>query len=322
MMQNKTSLRGILLLSLASLFWGFAFVAQKKVVEVGMAPFGCNLLRFAIGALILLPLIMGADKFRKSQRTLFSRKSGRFSIDISKRELKGGVLCGCFLFFATTLQQYGLDIGTEAGKSAFLTVMYIVMVPVLRFFAGKRAGWHVWTSVLVSLFGVWMLSVGDFSGNRMQVGAGDLLTLLCALAFSFHILAVDRSAGGVDGLRLAFVQFATVAVLCSPTALLVESLTWQQIAAGALPILYLGVFSCGGAYTLQILGQQQCGPVLASLIICLESVIAAFGGWWLLGEQMSRLELIGCFAILLAVAFAQLPLQNPRLKSDKTPPKT
>lgn len=305
---QKKQLGGDLLLFMTAAVWGLAFTAQKIAGE-RVPPFALNSIRFLLGALVLLPVIHVFDRVRKTDRLLFSRQNPHF-VDITRRELWGGVACGVALLAATILQQFGL-LTASPGKASFLTALYTVFVPFYGLIRRKRSPANVWISVAIAVGGAYLLTMGEGSG---AFTGGDLILFLSAALFGLHITLVDVFADGTDGIRLSCVQFATAGLLAIPGALV------QGFAFGAAPaapdllfalpyLLYLGVCSTGFAYTSQIVGQQlSASPTVASLIMSLESVFGLIGGALFLHERMATHEIAGCAAILFSVIFSQLPI--------------
>ena len=216
-------------------------------------------------------------------------------------------LCGLLLGAGSLLQQAGMQTASP-GKAGFLTALYIVIVPVLGVFLGRRPGLKVWAGVVLALVGAYLLSVKGGEG----IATGDLLVIASAVVFSLHILVVDFVPAGVDGVKLSCVQFLVAGVL----ALLFESFTFSDILAAWVPLLYTGIISSGVGYTLQILGQRTVNPTVASLILSLESVFAVLAGWVLLGQPLSPRELVGCALVFAAVVLAQLPQKKPKVQSE------
>ena len=308
-MNKKGQVVGALMLLTAALFWGMTCVAQD-IAAVHVEGFTFQSVRSLIGALALLPVILARDAYAKKQGTYRP---------LSKKDLKyllpGGVLCGAILCTATVLQQFGIAQNvTSPGKDAFITALYIVFVPVFGAFFGKRAKPHVYLSVAVALFGLWLLCMGGDSLSR-----GDLLVMLCSLAFSCHILVVDTFAPHVDGVRLSCLQFLVVGVIAGVFMLIVERPHLSDILAAAGPILFAAIFSSAGAYTLQILGQQRTPSTVASLVMSLESVFAVIASALILPDipPFSLREWGGMILIFGAVIFSQIPLNYAKLAHRK-----
>ena len=304
MKQQINQLRGSLLLLLTSMIWGAAFVAQSAGMDY-IGPFTFNGLRMLMGAAVLLPFLL---KRRTGAHTNASER---------KMLLRGGILCGVALFVGSTLQQIGI-VDTTAGKAGFITAMYVVLVPVMGVFVGHKQPWLVWLGVALSAVGMYFLCVHE----SLSLNRGDLMVLAGAVGFSFHILLIDRYSAHVDGVKLSCLQFFVAGVLGLVFMFLFETPQISQIFAAWLPLLYAGVFSCGVAYTLQILGQRDTDPTIASMILCLEAVFSVVFSWLLLGERLSAREIFGCVLIFAAILLAQLkgkagdPETKPPVKNE------
>ncbi|MBR2651073.1 MAG: DMT family transporter [Clostridia bacterium] len=285
-----------IILFAAAFIWGIAFVAQKTASEVPV--FTLTASRSVIAALVLIPITALFDKLSGSGRHLISKRG----VDITGRELIGGILCGIALFGATALQQAGIN-GTNPGKASFITALYVVIVPLYSLLFGKRSPLNVWVGVAVSVVGFYLLCIkSDFS-----ISPADLLVFACAFVYAVQIMVIDHFVASCDGVRLSLIQFLTVTVLSLAAALIFE----LPIAVGsilpAMPeILYLGICSSGVAYTLQIIGQKHTHPAAASIILCMESVVGAIASVIILGESLSAREYIGCATVLFAVIISQV----------------
>lgn len=290
----KKQLRGSLSLLLATVIWGFAFIAQSVGMDL-IGPFTFQAVRCTLAVLFLIPFSFVTDIGKCSvQESLAKWKNPKL--------WKAGVLCGCALFVASSLQQIGL-VYTDAGKAGFLTAMYIVLVPVLGLFLKRKPPKATVLSVILAVIGLYLLSCMGVT----EVNIGDICLIGCALAFAVQITCIDHFAPGLDGFRLNCIQSLTVAVISIPFVALTETVDIGNILSCWLPLLFAGVLSMGVAYSLQIVGQKDLEPTTASLIMSLESVFAALGGWWLLNERMSVNELIGCGLVFAAVVISQLP---------------
>mgnify|MGYP000767212429 CR=1 FL=1 len=223
--------------------------------------------------------------------------------------LTAGLCCGTLLFAASAAQQIGITLNPSTAKAGFLTAMYVVLVPVFGLFLGRRGSARLWLSMVIAVGGLYLLCMKNGFGS---IESSDWLLLSCAVLFSFQIIAVDHFSPQVDGVRLSLAEFLVVSVESTAAALLFEAPSAAQFAENALPILYCGIMSSGVAYTLQILGQRDLNPAIASLIMCLESVFSALGGWMLLHQNLSAREVFGCVLIFAAVVLAQLPLEMLR----------
>ncbi len=296
---RQTQIKSSLLLLLASVVWGAAFVAQSLASNnVGTLTF--NGIRFIIGGLCLLPLMKGHKKM-----------PGK----IPANKLIGGVICGTALFLASTFQQAGIAMGAAAGEAGFLTACYIVLVPILGIFIGKKCSILVWPAVAIALTGLYLLCFPS-SGSVSMSGA-DITLLLCALMFSIQILCVDHYAPIMSPVSLACVQFFVSGTISLVAAFIFELAPdpagWVSSLSSAnswIAILYTGIFSCAVGYTLQAVGQRNLNPALASLIMSLESVFSTLFGWLILHQVMTGREAAGCILIFVAVVLAQIPVRK------------
>lgn len=292
-------MKNSLLLLLTAFIWGVAFVAQS----VGGEAVGCftfNGVRSLLGALVLLPVIAFLDGQKKKElgEEKFLEQKGDF-----KTLLLGGICCGVMLCIASNFQQFGISF-TTVGKAGFITAMYILIVPILGLFLKKKVGVKVWFGVLLATIGLYLLCM---TSESFSLSKGDFLVLICAGFFSLHILIIDHFSPKVDGVRLSCIQFLVCGVISTVIAFLFEQPNLGEILSGWLPILYAGVMSCGVAYTLQIIGQKNMDPTVASLILSLESVFSVLAGWVLLNQKLSGRELFGCCLMFMAIILAQLP---------------
>lgn len=294
-MQNKY--KGIASLLLATIIWGSAFIAQSVGMDY-MGPFTFQAVRGLLAVAALLVLIGLRDLRQKGKKPFWG--------DLKSKKLwKAGILCGIPLFLASNLQQVGL-VDTDPGKSAFLTAMYIVMVPILGVFLGKRPSRMIPISALLAVVGLYCLScVGVTS-----ISAGDLFLLACAFMFAVQILMVERFAGDTDPLALNLIQCLVCTVLSGIVMFGVEAPVWSRIIQCWLPLSYAGILSLGIAFSLQILGQRYLASAPASLIMSLESVFALLFGWILLGDTLTLWEGIGCALVFLAVILSQIPTKE------------
>ena len=289
---KKNKLQGSIFLLLGTVIWGFSFIAQS-VGMAQMGPFAFQSIRCLLAVLFLLPITLAFD--RGDWRTSMQKWK-------NPQLWRVGLICGCALFAAATLQQLGL-LYTDAGKAGFLTAMYIVLVPIIGLFRRKKPSRAALFSVALAVVGLYLLSCMGAAG----INRGDLLLLGCALAFSVQINCIDALAGTLDGIRLNCIQCLVVAVLSAPFALALETVRLENILACWLPLAYAGILTMGVAYTLQILGQKRLEPTTASLIMSLESVFAALGGWLILHETMTPWETLGSCLVFTAVVVSQLP---------------
>lgn len=286
-------------LFLAALIWGLAFSAQKAASNV--PPFALTAARSIIAAIVLLPIAHVFDRLSKNGRRILSRRGVP---DFTKAELIGGTCCGVVLAAAAALQQMGIS-DTDAGKAAFITTLYVLIVPLLGLFLRQRSPLHVWISVVIAAIGFYFLCVSE----TFTVAPSDLLILLCALVFAIHILVIDRFAPKCDGIRMSCIQFFVAALVTFFISLIFEPRgAFAHISESILPILYLGIGSSGVGYTAQILGQKYTHPAVASVLLSLESVFGVLGAWIFFGEQLSPREYAGCLIVFIAVVLSQLDL--------------
>jgi len=294
----RKQFRGSIYLLLATIFWGSTFVAQEKAMEF-IGPFTFQAVRTGLGALCLLPVIFLLDK---------KEGKGFWTGWKDKRLWLAGLLCGIPLFLAGNLQQLGIGAGTDAGKSGFLTAMYILFVPLIGIFRREKPPKLLPVSLVLAVAGLYFLSCTE---GITAISTGDLLLLGCALMYAVQILVVDQFVDRVDCIRLNAIQVAVSSVLTTVLMLTMEQPTVASIGSCWLPILYSGIFSSAVAFTLQILGQKDLSPSLASLIMSLESVFAVLTGL-LFGGSMTTDEIIGCVLIFVAVILCQLPLPEKK----------
>lgn len=290
----KNKLRGSLSLLLCTVIWGFAFIAQSVGMDL-IGPFTFQMVRCFLAVLFLIPFSFVLDL----GKCTMAESAGKWK---NPKLWKSGLICGCALFVASSLQQIGL-IYTDAGKAGFITAMYIVLVPVLGLFLKRKPPKATVFSVALAVVGLYLLSCMGVT----EINKGDLALMGCALAFAVQINCVDLLAEGLDGFRMNCIQSLTVAVLSIPFAAFTETVDMQNLLSCWFPLCFAGVLSMGVAYSLQIVGQKDLEPTAASLIMSLESVFAAIGGWWLLGERMSGTELLGCGLVFAGVVISQLP---------------
>ncbi|MBR0081427.1 MAG: DMT family transporter [Clostridia bacterium] len=300
---SKKPLRGALILLTATVIWGLAYIAQSDAMQY-LDVLTFNGVRILLGGIALIPIVPLYHRFDPAYRTHSAdQKKQTFRVSVI-----GGVVCGVCMGTAATLQQYGIAM-TSAGKSGFLTALYIVLVPIVGILFRRRVPWIGIVSVGIAVVGSYFLCVK----NSFVIEKGDWLLILDAVAFAFQILFIDffLERGG-DSVTMACVEFLTAGLLLFPLMFLFEQPTWQNIWAARNTILYAGLVSGAVGYSMQMLGQKELEPTAASLLMSLESVFAALFGWWLLGERMTHRELIGCALVFIAVILSQLPIGRRR----------
>jgi len=293
----KRKLQGSISLLLATVIWGSAFVAQSVGMD-HVGPYTFQAIRCAMAAVGLLAVIAIFDLGKKDGRNFFTRFS-------DKKLWLGGIFSAIPLCVAVNLQQIGI-IYTDAGKSAFLTAMYIIFVPLIGIFLKRRPSPMIPVSVLLAVVGLYFLSCAGAS----SVNIGDICLIICAVAFAVQITVIDRFAPDVDPLRLNFLQSAFCALGSAVIMVFTETPTLAGIRGSWWPMCYAGFLSMGAAYSLQIIGQKYLEPSTASLIMSLESVFAAIFGFLFLQEVMTVWELLGCLLVFVAVILSQIPIKK------------
>lgn len=288
----KSSVTSDLILLLAAIIWGFAFVAQRVGMDY-VGPYTYNGVRFALGTIALLPFLLVRFSSGKAMITVNDRQT-------RSKLLIGSLLTGLFLFGGVAFQQLGLQ-STTAGKAGFITGLYVVLVPIVGLFFGQRSNIYIWIGAALSIGGLYILSVTD----TFQIEPGDRLVLFCAIAFTFHVLFIAWLSPLMDSFLLAVIQFSICAILNLIVAFSIEPVNLESISSAWLPIAYGGLLSVGIAYTLQVVAQQTAHPAYASIILSLEAVFAVIGGWLILDENLTGRMLIGCGLMLAGMIIVQ-----------------
>ena len=315
MKKQQIPLKNSLILLLTATIWGIAFVAQSEGGDA-VGPFTFNATRSIIGSLVLIPVIFLLNKINpqsdtNSEETAASASGsannkgssvGGNLFTRNKTLILGGIACGICLCLASNFQQLGIQY-TSVGKAGFLTACYIIIVPILGLFMKKKCSPFIWVAVVMALVGLYLLCITD----GFSIGKGDILVLICAFLFSLHILVIDYFSPKVDGVKMSCIQFLTCGILTAIPAVILEHPQLSAFNGAWGAILYAGVMSCGVAYTLQIVGQKNMNPTVASLILSLESCISVLAGWIILGQKLSTREIIGCVVMFAAIILAQLP---------------
>ena len=297
----KTKAKSTFLLFLTAIIWGFAFVAQRVGAEF-VGAFTFNGIRFLLGSLSLIPviLIFEREKFDKSKFI---------------KTLIPSILAGVILFVASTLQQLGVEWTGSAGKAGFLTGLYIVLVPIIRFLGGKKTSILTFFGAMFALVGLFFLCM---TGNELTFGNGDIVLIIGALFWAAHILVVDKYVNDISPLKFSMMQFLVCGVLSIISAMCTETIELSAIKSAGIPILYGGLMSVGVAYTCQILGQKDADPTFASIVFSTESVFSAIGGAIILNEIMSGRGYVGCVLIFIGIILSQLNVESLRKLIKKT----
>lgn len=286
---KKNSAKGILFLISAAVVWGGAFVVQCLVSET-ISPMFFNATRFLVGAVALIPVALLFEKNANDKKKL-------------KQTFIVGVIAGALLCAASCLQQIGINYEDSAGKSGFITGLYMILVPIIRIFFGKKSKLHTWIAALLGVCGLFLICM---SGSKLTFTAGDLFLVLCAVVFAFHIIVIDRFGQNMYSIRFSLIQFAASSLFSFIGALMFEPVGIKPIIASIIPILYCGIFSTGIGYTCQTLGQKFTEPTSSAIILSTESVFSAIFGAIFLGERMSPPSYIGCVLIFAGIIVSQL----------------
>ena len=300
---RKTQIRNSLLLLLTATIWGTAFVAQSVGMDY-VGPFTFTFARSIIGGLFLIPCIWFLRKWNAKNEVKVENDRPL----VTKTEIIGGVCCGTALFAASNFQQIGIAY-TTVGKAGFITALYVVIVPVLGLFFKKKVPRIVWLCVVLSVIGLYLLCMTEGS---LVLAYGDFLVFICAILFSIHILIIDYFSPKGDGVVISCIQFFVCGIFSGMVMLFVENFEVSKLLEASMPILYAGVLSSGVAYTLQIVAQKDVNPTIASLILCLESVVSALAGWVILNEALTAREIFGCTLMFAAIILAQVPVPNKK----------
>ena len=287
---NKREMTGNILLTVTAIIWGIAFVAQSVGMQY-VGPFTYQSIRSLIGFIVMIPVVM-----------IFGKKGDLQTPEQKKLLLESGLVCGIIFTVASNLQQYGIQY-TTVGKAGFLTALYMILVPVISIFLKKKPTLNLWISIVIAVAGMYLLCInGEF-----RLAAGDIYIILCALGFSFHILAIDHYANMVDPLKLSLMQYLICGIVSMVPMILFEKVEMGNILSCWAPLLYGGVLSTGVGYTLQMVGQRFTNPTVASILMCLESVFSLIAGIILLGQVPSTREIIGCVLMFIAIIITQIP---------------
>lgn len=296
---KNVQIKNSLILLLTATIWGVAFVAQSVGMD-HVGPFTFLAVRSYIGAIVLLPCIWLLNKINPPEKKELTGEKQKAS---KKTLIIGGICCGLCLMSASAFQQIGLQY-TSVGRAGFITACYIILVPIISLiFLKKKCNSSIWVAVLLSLVGLYLLCMTD----GFAIAKGDFLVLIGSVLFSLHILTIDYFSPRADGVKMSCIQFLVCGILSTIPALLFESPNLSGILQAWAPILYAGVLSSGVAYTLQIVGQKNMNPTVASLILSLESCISVLAGWVLLNQKLTIRELSGCVLMFSAIILAQLP---------------
>ncbi|MGN0574353.1 MAG: DMT family transporter [Acutalibacteraceae bacterium] len=300
---KKNKILGPLYCILAAVIWGLSFVAQNEGKDIGTFTF--NGIRTLLGGVALLPV--AALSLKKDNSKSLEKENKKIPF---KEIAIGGLCCGIPLFIGGNLQQHAFNF-LDVGKVGFITALYMVLVPVFGIFLKQKAKLNVWLGVLCGVFGLYFLSIpkGSFS-----IGKGELITVLCAVAFAVHILVIDHFCKTVNNVALSCAQFFVAGTLSIICMFIFEEPKISEILGSSVPILYAGIMSCGVAFTFQIFGQKYAEPAVASLLLCLESVFSVIFGWLILNQKLSSREALGCVIMFIAIVLTQVPAESFKFK--------
>lgn len=307
---------------LTSFIWGSAFVAQSSGMDY-VGPYTYNMARNVLAFLFLIPVIYVIGKrnamtdkenYGEKINETASREANWKSILLPDRTtLVGGIYCGLIMAVASSLQQIGITM-TTAGKAGFITALYIILVPLMGVFIGKKIPRIIWFCVVLAMAGFYLLCVKE----GFSISKGDILVLFCSVGFSVHIMTIDHfTSKGVDGVKMACIQFAVAAIVMTPVMFLLENPSVSGLLSAWMTIAYAGILSSGVGFTLQIVAQKDTDPTTATLIMSLESVFAAVSGCLFLNEVLLPKEILGCILVFVAVILAQVPLPVKSKRNSK-----
>lgn len=287
-----------LALVITALIWGVAFVPQRSAME-HTGPLTFNALRFGLGALLIV-LCCGARRFSS----------------LSHTDYRAIGILGLLLFAGAALQQIGM-VTTTAGQGGFITGLYIVLIPIfLFFFWSERLPVNCWSGALVALLGLGLLSLTE----QVRISSGDLWVFGCAVAFAFHVVFVGKLAQHSDPIVLVVGQNLVCAIFNGIGAIALEQDRWSTTFQAWPELTYMVFCSIGIAYTLQVLAQRHVPVASAALILSLEGVFAALGGWYLLGEVLTERQIWGCVLMMVGIVLAQLHLLKQSPVPDRPQP--
>ncbi|GAB4364111.1 MAG: DMT family transporter [Calditrichia bacterium] len=285
------TLKSDLLLLLAALIWGFAFVAQRVGMDY-VGPFLFNGVRFALGTSFLIPFYFLSNRSRRETSTR--------EID-SRIKWLGGIYAGVIVFGGASFQQIGL-VYTTAGKAGFITGLYVIIVPILGLFWKQKTLFNTWLGAVFATVGLYLLSVTQ----NFTVEFGDFLVLIGAFFWAAHVQIIGWLTTHIRPIRIAIIQFAVCSILSLIVALFIETIRIDRLLQALVPILYAGFLSVGIAYTLQVIAQKHAPPAHAAILLSLEAIFAVLGGWMVLGEMLTLREMVGSLLMLIGMILSQL----------------
>ncbi|MGN0539969.1 MAG: DMT family transporter [Candidatus Fimenecus sp.] len=289
----KTKIKSTVLLFLTAIIWGFAFVAQRVGADY-VGTFTFNGIRFLLGSFSLIPVILVFEREKYDKQKMLKT----FAVSVA---------AGTILFIAASLQQYGVVLTGSAGKAGFLTGLYTVLVPVIRFLMGKKTDILTFVGAFFAVGGLFLLCM---TGDKLTFGKGDIVLIIGAVFWALHILIIDKFVNEISPLKFSMLQFFVCGLISMIIALFTENIEFTAVKSALVPILYGGLMSVGVAYTCQILGQKDADPTFASIVFSTESVFSAIGGAIILHEIMSGRGYLGCVLIFIGIVLSQLNLKE------------
>lgn len=293
----KIKIKSTVLLFLTAIIWGFAFVAQRVGADY-VGTFTFNGIRFLLGSFSLIPVILIFEREEYNKKKML-------------KTLAVSLVAGTILFIAASLQQYGVVLTGSAGKAGFLTGLYTVLVPVIRFLLGKKTDILTFVGAFFAVGGLFLLCM---TGDKLTFGKGDIVLIIGAVFWALHILIIDKFVNEISPLKFSMLQFFVCGLISMVIAVFTENIEITAVKSALVPILYGGLMSVGVAYTCQILGQKDADPTFASIVFSTESVFSAIGGAIILHEIMSGRGYLGCVLIFIGIVLSQLNLKEIRKK--------
>lgn len=294
----KIKIKSTVLLFLTAIIWGFAFVAQRVGADY-VGTFTFNGIRFLLGSFSLIPVILIFEREEYNKKKML-------------KTLAVSLAAGIILFIAASLQQYGVVLTGSAGKAGFLTGLYTVLVPVIRFLMGKKTDILTFVGAFFAVGGLFLLCM---TGDKLTFGKGDIVLIIGAVFWALHILIIDKFVNEISPLKFSMLQFFVCGLISMVIAVFTENIEITAVKSALVPILYGGLMSVGVAYTCQILGQKDADPTFASIVFSTESVFSAIGGAIILHEIMSGRGYLGCVLIFIGIVLSQLNLKEIRKKT-------
>lgn len=297
-MQNKTELKGVVLLSLTAIIWGSGIVGQYIGSEF-LNPYAFNCFRCIVGMFAILAMILISNFLKYKKIIFFSENENKI------KTVKTSAYCGIFLFFGMILQQIGVE-HTEAAKASFIASLTVIFVPIATLFFGRKIRLLTWIFILTTFLGITLLN----NGSSSKFNIGDIICLISTFAYTVDILQISKNAKDIDSLKFSFFRFMTVCILSFILMVMLDMPSVENIKYGMPAVLYTGLFSIGLAYTFQIIGQKYCDSVIATLIMSFEGMFGAIFAYIILGQKLNFIQILGCIIMTISIVFVQLTNNN------------